>query len=138
MLAQKDPKASAKYYCELCDFKSRNKTMFERHIDTAKHKRRKAEQNGAIKYCCKKCNYYSNDKTKFDRHLKTNKHKKNSEQTEFIPNESGTDMISESDFQTNLIDRCCFFADVPKFCVWHLSMCYFNYSAHVTQLEIQY
>ncbi len=78
---KKTPKTPVKYQCELCDFTSHHKTMYERHIKTDKHKRRKEAQKADLKYRCKLCNFYTNDKSKFDRHLNTKKHKTNQQQS---------------------------------------------------------
>ena len=61
---KKNAKNVTKYICEKCDFKSSNKTDYNRHLLTAKHK-----------YYCENCDYRCKNKFNFNKHLLTEKHK---------------------------------------------------------------
>jgi hypothetical protein len=54
-----------KYFCELCNFCTINKTGYARHIKTKKHKRKEN-----AKYFCEKCNKHYKDKSGLWRHKK--------------------------------------------------------------------
>ena len=106
---EKAKKAGRKYNCELCHFHSNDKTMYQRHLKTNKHKKSKAEQKvERNKYCCEACQFYSNDKTKFDRHRETTKHKGNVEEgivanaAEF--QEPGLVALNQMELQTKLLN----------------------------------
>jgi len=78
---KKGPKGPQEFICEKCDFKCYKKSKYERHLDTAKHKRIKMDKIGIKEtYDCicgkkydyqsglckhkKKCNYKTPEKIK--------------------------------------------------------------------------
>ena len=74
------------YICENCDFKSNNKSHYNKHLQTNKHKSYTELQNGykmdtktenktSFSYICEKCDFKSNNKTHYESHLQTKKHK---------------------------------------------------------------
>ena len=74
-----------KYLCKYCDFNTVNKTNYNKHLATVKHKTAEMEINGnknsaekdAFKYNCNLCNYYTNKLTNYNYHMSSSKHSKN-------------------------------------------------------------
>jgi hypothetical protein len=79
------PEKMQKYVCNYCDFTSSNKTNYNKHLVTIKHKTAEMEINGnknsaekdAFKYNCNLCNYYTNKLTNYNYHMSSSKHCKN-------------------------------------------------------------
>ena len=81
---QKNAKKRFLYECKICDFNTCNKTDYERHNETDKHKmnnnqplstilsckKRKKTQKNALLYSCEKCNKSYKDKSGLWRHNK--------------------------------------------------------------------
>ena len=79
------PEKMPKYLCKYCDFNTVNKTNYNKHLATVKHKTAEMEINGnknsaekdAFKYNCNLCNYYTNKLTNYNYHMSSSKHSKN-------------------------------------------------------------
>ena len=79
------PEKMPKYVCNYCDFNTSNKTNYNKHLVTVKHKLAEMEINGnknsaekvAFKYNCNLCNYYTNKLTNYNYHMSSSKHSKN-------------------------------------------------------------
>lgn len=76
------------YYCNCCDYKCNKKSMWDKHILTAKHqKNEKVEKDGYFVeevskknqrlFYCNCCNYICSTKFDLDKHILTSKHKNN-------------------------------------------------------------
>ena len=79
-LANKNTKKHIDYECETCHFITGNKSHYERHCLTAKHKKLQKLQKVATKntkYTCETCDYFTDNKTNYDKHCLTAKHLKN-------------------------------------------------------------
>ena len=72
------------YNCKKCDFISSNKSDYNRHTLSTKH--RKTRENDipdidippqSINYNCERCDFMSNNKTDYNRHLISKKHRNN-------------------------------------------------------------
>ena len=59
------------FKCKCCDFETRKKARWDRHLQTQKH----ILSAKRIRYSCETCNYYTSNKTDYTKHLLTNKHK---------------------------------------------------------------
>ena len=79
------PEKMQKYVCNYCNFNTCNKTNYNNHLVTIKHKTAEMEINGnknsaekdAFKYNCNLCNYYTNKLTNYNYHMSSSKHYKN-------------------------------------------------------------
>ncbi len=80
-MTQKSQNLEKKFYCIKCDYSTFNKTDFNKHLRTLKHKNDKwitqKSQNFENKYLCKLCNFAACNNIDFYNHLKNCK--KNSE-----------------------------------------------------------
>jgi hypothetical protein len=79
-VADKIVKNRIHYECIKCQYITGNKTDYEKHLMTAKHKKLLKSQKNAekvAKYSCKKCDYFTCNKTNYEKHLTTEKHKNN-------------------------------------------------------------
>jgi hypothetical protein len=84
---EKNANPPLKYSCEICDFSTRNKQEYTRHISTRKHKKNAEGDKRDIenapknppKYSCDICNFITGNKYDYTRHISTAKHKKNAE-----------------------------------------------------------
>ena len=84
MDSAKDNKNNAKnYHCENCDFKTSNKYNFNKHKNTAKHKKLDMDSimdsekvciKNAKKFYCEKCHFETSNKYIFNKHKNTLKH----------------------------------------------------------------
>ena len=70
------------YNCECCQFITDNKTNFNKHMMTAKHKNLQILQENArnlakscLAYTCDGCQFITDNKTNFNKHMMTAKHK---------------------------------------------------------------
>ena len=74
------------FYCKKCDYTSRNKYDFKKHLSTAKHKKTRMVKNdnkNALKcvktshdnFVCKFCDYKTAKRSNYMRHISTLKHK---------------------------------------------------------------
>ena len=74
-----------KYFCEHCNYISSNKSNYNKHISTNKHKTvafgqnvSKMETKKTNKYICETCNYSTTNSRDYNNHLQTKKHLDNS------------------------------------------------------------
>ena len=60
-----------KYICETCSFKSKYKSLWEKHIETTLHKTGKRKIRADIKepFKCNNCNYETKNKTTLKQHI---------------------------------------------------------------------
>ena len=63
------------FKCIDCNFKTKKKSRWDRHLQTPKHISR--HNSGRTSYSCEKCYYYTANKSDFTKHLLTAKHIKN-------------------------------------------------------------
>jgi hypothetical protein len=84
METKNDEEKLSNFFCENCDYTTRRKCDYVKHMATRKHLENCLETNGDKKefcdlllYECVKCNYTTNFKVNYERHLTTEKHKKN-------------------------------------------------------------
>lgn len=63
------------FKCIDCNFETKRKSNWERHLQTPKHISR--HNTGRTSYSCEKCNYHTANKSDFTRHLLRAKHIKN-------------------------------------------------------------
>jgi hypothetical protein len=84
METKNDEEKLSIFFCENCDYTTRRKCDYVKHMATRKHLENCLETNGDKKefcdlllYECVKCNYTTNFKVNYERHLTTEKHKKN-------------------------------------------------------------
>jgi len=79
-VADKIVKNRIHYECIKCQYITGNKTDYEKHLMTSKHKKllklSKNPQKIAM-YSCEKCDYFTDNKTNYEKHLTTGKHKNN-------------------------------------------------------------
>lgn len=68
-------KANNIYTCKMCDYNTKRKSDYQRHINRNTCVR--AKKPGLI--CCNVCNYESKYNSNYQKHLTTKKHKKNTE-----------------------------------------------------------
>ena len=59
------------FKCKVCNFETRKKDHWERHLQTRKH----ILVMNSKKHSCEACNYYTNSKSDYTKHLQTTKHK---------------------------------------------------------------
>ena len=59
------------FKCKVCNFETRKKDHWERHLQTRKH----ISVMNSKKHSCEACNYYTNSKSDYTKHLQTTKHK---------------------------------------------------------------
>ena len=65
-----------KYMCLKCDYNTDNKSNYEKHLSTAKHRHcNKVLDKIAIQFCCNDCHYTTSRKSDYVKHLTTAKHK---------------------------------------------------------------
>lgn len=69
-----------KYTCIHCSYKTSNKSNYNKHLKSKKHKQRVGniiidEDPVYVEYTCDVCNFHTRNKTGLKRHLKTMKHK---------------------------------------------------------------
>jgi len=68
------------YECESCQFITGNKTDYNKHCLTAKHKKHQKTPKNTLKnakYTCETCDFVTDNKKHYERHLLTDKHLKN-------------------------------------------------------------
>ena len=72
-------KSRTEYCCEKCNYNTVRKSVYDKHLLTAKHKMDsfgpKNPQKSCTEYCCEKCNYNTVRKNDYAAHLLTAKHK---------------------------------------------------------------
>ncbi len=71
------------FTCICCNFKTKRKTNWDRHLKTQKHILNSKTQEEPNMYVCEACNFCTNHKTDYTRHLRTQKHKTNLNKQEF-------------------------------------------------------
>ena len=73
-------KVATKFFCESCDYITSKRSDYDKHILTAKHKKKqlllKNEKKLSQKYLCEPCDYNTSNKTNYYKHILTAKHKK--------------------------------------------------------------
>jgi hypothetical protein len=117
-LSQKSPKTKLDYVCTICEYKTRNKKDFSKHLMTLKHKKRTNETNETEKiplpYSCDICSISCNSRTSLWRHKQicnTNQYTQYMhENTITIDNNSTTSAILElikqnQEFKNLLIEQ---------------------------------
>jgi hypothetical protein len=68
------------YDCNICRYTTSNKTDYDRHCLTAKHKKHKKTPKNTLqnaKYTCETCDFVTDNKKHYERHCLTIKHLKN-------------------------------------------------------------
>lgn len=68
---RKQVKVEKKFYCNECQLACSDKTSFERHMNSMKHKPERY-----VKYECVPCHYLTKGKASYGRHMRTKKHDK--------------------------------------------------------------
>ncbi len=60
-----------KYNCDKCKFYTNNKTLYNRHTETVKHKKGKRKTRSDKKYTgnCEHCDYHTSNKTNLKLHI---------------------------------------------------------------------
>ena len=96
-------KLQAKYYCQKCDYTSKNKSNFEKHLSTTKHKNgNKMVTNGnkklqaVLKYECEKCNKIYKFRSGLCRHKKKCKNNKENEMLNLTNEKLQDDLSSQT------------------------------------------
>ena len=93
------------YICKICDFSTRNKFNYDKHMLTTKH----IALSSSIKrkYNCYMCDFHTNNKYNYDKHIISVKHKINDSD-----NENVNDNINDND--TNTISNICNIKDIDQ------------------------
>ena len=91
------PKSCINYHCKNCDYTASNKTSYEKHLLTLKHKNcinlalnsissiEKMPIKVAKVFTCEKCNFVCNKQSNYNMHITTKKHLHNMGETESAP-----------------------------------------------------
>jgi len=70
-----EKKRESKYSCINCDFYTDDKSKYNIHLLTRKHKRYEiSEKIIEYKYSCTICDYFTSEKCNYEKHLLTDKH----------------------------------------------------------------
>jgi hypothetical protein len=80
-------KINTVYTCKICDYNTKRKSDYKRHIDRRTCAR--AKKNGL--FYCDVCNYESKFNSNYQKHLTTKKHKKNTEKQQCDANNNVSD-----------------------------------------------
>lgn len=75
-----NPKKLVNYSCDLCNYNTRKKYNYEKHMSSQKHLEivKNAYSTLEYKYNCIECNYHTNIRFSYDKHKMSSKHKNNS------------------------------------------------------------